>query len=235
LKVAEVPETLALSADGKLLASSSWTDQGAAQAVRVWDLKSGKMLHQMQGPSAGPLAFSPNGRLLAQGSRSPVERDREKVVLWDTTSGKEVRRIGPGLYAVNALAFSPDGKLLATGGYRSDRGPAFGVRLWDVATGKKIREFHGNEDGERPNVLALAFSADGRMLASAGTGHVVHVWEVATGRERAALRGHEGAVYSLAFSRDGRLLASGSEDTTALVWDLNGQPRKGQSRGNRPD
>jgi WD40 repeat protein len=66
---------------------------------------------------------------------------------------------------------------------------------------------------------ALAFSPDGRMLAVA-VARSVQLWEVATGRLVAKLRGHERKVTCLAFAPEGRWLASGSYDTTVRLWDV---------------
>jgi WD40 repeat protein len=71
-------------------------------------------------------------------------------------------------------------------------------------------------------VRAVAFSRDGKRLASAGHDHTVSVWEVPTGRELHRFRGHAGDVLCVAFSRDGRLLASGSADGTVRLWGLHG-------------
>jgi dipeptidyl aminopeptidase/acylaminoacyl peptidase len=68
---------------------------------------------------------------------------------------------------------------------------------------------------------AIAFSPDGRYLASVGRwDRVVQLWEVATGQEALRLEGHQSGVASVAFSPDGQRLATGSHDTTILVWDL---------------
>jgi hypothetical protein len=66
------------------------------------------------------------------------------------------------------------------------------------------------------------FSPDGRIAASADDDGVIHLWEIATARERGRLEGHQHFIVSLAFSPDGTKLISGSADTTALIWDVTG-------------
>ena len=66
----------------------------------------------------------------------------------------------------------------------------------------------------------MAFSPDGRVLASASTDKTVHLWDVASRQPLATLTGHKDAVVSVAFSPDGRILASASRDKTVRLWDV---------------
>src|SRR5947209_5823363 len=69
-------------------------------------------------------------------------------------------------------------------------------------------------------VTSVAFSPDGKTLASSGADQTVRLWEVATNRELATLRGHTGQVWSVAFSPDGKTLASSSRDGAVKLWDV---------------
>src|ERR1700693_4571598 len=88
--------------------------------------------------------------------------------------------------------------------------------------------------GHQTAVVFLAYSPDGKTLASGGD-DTIKLWDVATGKERATLRGHTKGGFSVAFSPDGKTLASGSGDRTIKLWDLAGGKEratlKGHTRG----
>jgi WD40 repeat protein len=71
-------------------------------------------------------------------------------------------------------------------------------------------------------VNCLAFSPDGKTLASGSSDATIKLWDVATGKEQATLKGHKAGVICVAFSPDGKTLASGSnrDDTTIKLWDV---------------
>jgi WD40 repeat protein len=201
----------AFTPDGQVLASCN----GNA-SIQLWLTTTGKPLHRLQGHSNGPvycIAFSPDGTILVSGGLDKTLR------FWDWNSGRELRVLKGHTDWVMAVDFAPDGQTLASAAGSGDKF----IRLWDVKTGKELRRFGAQEPGLNTAIHSLAFSPDGRTIASAGFGGAIHLWEVATGKERCCFRGHDYRIANVAFSPDGRLLASTGDDGTVLFWDATGR------------
>jgi WD40 repeat protein len=172
------------------------------------------------------LAFSPDGKLFASGSCASLDDNQlclqGEIRLWDANERRPIEPVLQGhAGSTTSLAFSPDGKLLASGGcaelsaQRCRRGE---IQLWDVANRRPIGPpLTGHTDG----VTSLAFSPDGKLLASGSWDKTIRLWDVADRRQQGTqLAEHTGTVSSVAFSPDGKLLASGSWDKTIRFWDV---------------
>ncbi|GGU79387.1 hypothetical protein GCM10010211_51760 [Streptomyces albospinus] len=90
------------------------------------------------------------------------------------------------------------------------------MRLWDAATGKSNATLTGHTN----EVWSVAFSPDGRTLATGSVDTTARLWDVATGRTRAILPGDTGGLASVVFSPDGHTLATASDDSTVRLWDV---------------
>jgi WD40 repeat protein/serine/threonine protein kinase len=208
--------SVAFSCDGKRLASASFDN-----SVKVWDVQTGRELLSLQGSSGG-LAFSPDGKRLAnsiRGERKNGKRVLGAVKVWDAETGQEFLTLKGG---GGRVAFSPDGKCLAVRSYEGWVGNTHvpkEVQVWDAQTGHEIPSINHQND----NSGCFAFSPDGKRLATAGwlSGMpCIKVWDSQTGQEILTFLGHTREVNSVAFSPDGKRLASASDDRTLRLWDL---------------
>jgi WD40 repeat protein len=182
--------SLAFAPDGKTVAI------GSLDGVRLWDVAAGRELLRFP-RSALALAFSPDGKTLASAA------DGQRICLWQTNSGKELRSMRSPERMTTALAFSPDGKLLVS----ASRWQGKAVYVWDPHTGKELRRLGAGGS------LSLVFSPDSRILATTGR---LCLWDPATGKALHQFKVSNRFI-ARAFTPDGKALVGSYGETIGVL------------------
>jgi len=216
------------SPDGKILATT-----GSDSTVRLWDLTTGSELATLKGHKSPPanLRFGQDGKRLASWSWGD-----KAIRIWDVLGLKELSVISLpharpdpapdqfffGSYSVR-FKLSPDGSRLAFPWGNE-------VRVCDTRTGREEGVFRGHKG----NVYALAFSPDGRSLASAASDKSVRLYDLVTTKEKALFTNFSSTIYWVGFSRDSQLIAAqgdadlkiidlpSNRETVAFQWQPSG-------------
>ncbi len=177
-------------------------------AVRLLDAENGKEVRWFGGHTAPVtmIAYSPDGKRLATVAGDRVAR------VWDAASGKAVAKLPLPTGGGSDLAFANGGKTLAVacGGDRT-------VRFFDIDAGKQTSQI---DLGPGFGVATFALSLDGQTLYLSSGEPLLHVYDVASGKELYPVIGHTSGTLALAWSADGKLLAtSGAGDRSIILWD----------------
>ena len=186
---------------------------GGSRAVMLWDFQNDTVTTLgSHADTVNAVAFSPDGQLLASGG------DDYACKLWDVQLKRRVATfehiVNRSRSQIKAVDFSADGQLLATAG--------IDVKLWNVQTRAEIGTLeHGKW------VLAVAFSPDGRFLATGDQTGQVNVWDVQRRQIIFQFKGDASSVYTVKFSPDGKILAGAGYAGDIELWKVENWERLG--------
>ena len=190
--------------DGKTLANGS-----SDCTLRLWNTETQDrhLIPVEHWGAALDFAFSQDGKIIAIGSTG------SNVRLWNTDTGDVTATFKTAHRGyINVVRFSPDDKILASGS-RYGR-----VELWDVQNQQRITTLSGHTD----EIRALAFSPDGKTVATAAKGETIIVlWDVVDiGHRTGLLTKNASGTGAVTFSPDGKTLVSGHKNGMIYSWDV---------------
>ncbi|MEY4751561.1 MAG: hypothetical protein RIQ60_3775 [Pseudomonadota bacterium] len=209
-------DELAIWPDGRhLLTHQRSTAANGEDSLRLWELSTGRVVRRFSCPPEVRTQLKGS----AQAGRKIIVECDGATQVWDVASGQmetlpanlaSARRETYGLSssAPDAPQFTVDGRGLVS----LKDGVA---TLSDASSGRELRRF----EAQAAEVMAVAFSPDGRLVLTGGGARRAALWDLASGREIRRYTGHSMAVAAVAFSPDGKQVLTGSHDQTARLWD----------------
>lgn len=182
--------------------------------IHWWDIDTGDLVQTMEVSSQSTnsvinsIDFSDDGRLMISTDRGGTTK------IWNVQTKAVLQILVNPSPSASITWTAPHGVLSPDGAYALTN--AADAYLWDVSTGTILRTFTGHHDG----VMAVAFSPDGRYVATGGADTTVRLWDTTTGKLLRVFTGHTSQVRGTLFSPDGRHLLTHAADGTARLWNV---------------
>jgi WD40 repeat protein/GTPase SAR1 family protein len=205
-------DAMAWSPDGSFIASASYLkisdNSYTNRRIQLWDANTGQVLKMISmKEDIRSLSWSPDRSILAASDGT--------IHLWKLLSNKQLRTLKTSLGSAYTLAWSPDGSILVSADYNGSS-----IQIWDTDNWQQ----RGTLEGHRGQVGGLAFSHDGRLLASKSDDNTVRLWRTDTWEVVAVLNEtyRHALGHPLAFHphKASVLATRGENETVIRIWDL---------------
>ena len=203
--------TIALSPDGRYVASSSRNDLNAARTdlnnseIKIWDVSTWSESLRIDTETQNwPLRL-----VITPDSKRLIAACFSEHFAWDLHTGTKVSSWKTS-GSVRALAATPDGSKVLCGSSSYD------VEIWDIETGSQLAVL----DNDAGAIYSFAITPDGRYVICAGDSGNISIWDLNRGQLVNRFDAHDSLISSLRITADGRRMISGSYDCTIKVWDL---------------